>query len=132
MIVWLNQYRFEIQSKPSLHKASYSFKQDVISDDSRATTQDLSQESSYSEAEIEILRQMMSQMQGKSKHTDKAFGSWKFTDTIQVDVVDCKFQERKRQLIEHFRTRTTAKRPTSVWFVTIFADLYDFVNAWNS
>ena len=47
---------------------------------------------------------------------------------IQADVVG-EFQERKRQLIEHFSTRTTAERPTSVRYVTIFADMYDFVNA---
>ena len=84
----------------------------------------ITQESSDSEAEIENLPRI----QGKSKRTDKAFRSWKVTGTIQADVVEGEFQERKR-LIEHFRTRTTAKRPTSVQYVTIFADLYDFVNA---
>ena len=58
----------------------------------------ISQESSDSEAEIENLPQI----RGKSKHTDKTFRSWKFTNTIQADVVEREFQERKLQLIEHF------------------------------
>ena len=92
------------------------------SSDNRST---ITQESSNSEAEIENLPQI----QGKSKRTDKAFQCWKFTYTIQADVVEGEFKERKRQVIEHFRTRTTAKRPTSLRYFTTFADLYDFVNA---
>ena len=40
-----------------------------------------------------------------------------------------KVNSRKLQLIEHFRTRTTAERPTSARYVTIFSNFYDFVNA---
>ena len=82
----------------------------------------ITQESSDSEAEN------LPDIQSKSKRTD-AFWGWKFTDTIQTDVEEGKFKERKRQLIEHFRTGTTANRPTCVRYVTIFACLYDLVNA---
>ena len=79
------------------------------SDDHSAITQ----ESSDSEAEIENLPQIRRKSL-KSKRTDKAFWSWKFTDTKQADGVEGEFQERKRQLIEHFRTRTTAERPSPI------------------
>ena len=37
--------------------------------------------------------------------------SWIFLDNIQADVLAGEFEDRKRQLIEHFRTRTTPDRP---------------------
>ena len=66
------------------------------SDDRSAITQEFSD----SGAEIENLRQI----QGKPKRTDKALRGWKITDTTQADVLEGEFQERKRQLFEHFRT----------------------------
>ena len=89
------------------------------SDDCSAITQD----SSDSEAEN------LPDIQSKSKSTDTAFWGWKFTDTMQADVGEGEFQEKKRQLIEHFRTQTTANRLTCVLYVTIFANLYDLFNA---
>ena len=53
------------------------------SDDRSAITQEFSD----SGAEIENLHQI----QGKSKPTDQAFRSWKFTDTIQADDLDSNF-----------------------------------------
>ena len=84
-----------------------------------------SQESSDSEAES----RSHFQAQSKSARINTKFCSWKFKDTIHADVSECEFEERKRQLIEHFRTRTTPDRPTSVLYVSIFADLHNFINA---
>jgi len=47
-------------------------------------------------------------------------------DTIKADISDVEFGERKRQLIEHFQTRTTPKRPACVLSISIFANLHDF------
>ena len=58
--------------------------------------------------------------------------SWRFLDTIQADILAGEFEDRKRQLIEHFRTRTTpdtADRPIRVLSVTIFADLKPLILA---
>ena len=67
--------------------------------------------------------QNSSQISVKRKRVDGTFKSWKFLDNIQADVLACEFEERKRKLIEHFRTRTTHDRPICVRSVTIFADL---------
>ena len=65
----------------------------------------------------------------QSKRMDKKFGSSKFNNTVQVDVVEGEFQERKLHLIGHLRIRTMPGRPTCVQYVTIFADLYEFISA---
>ena len=44
--------------------------------------------------------------------------SWTFHDTIQVDVLACESEERKRKLMEHFRTRTTHESDTIGRFVS--------------
>ncbi len=59
---------------------------------------------------------------------DKHFHSWMFKDNIEPDISDVEFSERKLQLIEHFQTRTTPKRPACVQSVAIFANLHDLIN----
>ena len=59
----------------------------------------------------------------KPKQLNTRFMSWRFLDTIQADVLACEFEDRKRRLIEHFRTRTTPNRPICVLSLTIITDL---------
>ena len=66
--------------------------------------------------------QTSSQIPFKPKQLNIKFMSWRFLDTIQADVLACEFEDRKRRLIEHFRTRTTPDRLIRVLSVTIFAD----------
>ena len=73
--------------------------------------------------------QNSSQISVKQKRVDTSFKCWKFLETIQADVLACEFEERKRKLIEHFRTRTTHERLICVRSVTIFADLRPLVLA---
>ena len=73
--------------------------------------------------------QNSSQISVERKRVNRTFQSWKFLDTIQAEVLACEFEERKRKLIEHFRTRTTHDQPICVWSVTIFADLKPLVLA---
>ena len=65
-------------------------------------------------------KQYSSQIPVKTKPEYTNFKSWTFLDTIQADVLAGQFEERKRTLIEHFRTRTTPGRPICVRSVTIF------------
>ena len=73
--------------------------------------------------------QTSSQIPFKPKQLNTKFMSWRFLDTIQADVLAGEFEDRKRQLIEHFRTRTTPDRPIRVLSVTIFADLKPLILA---
>ena len=73
--------------------------------------------------------QTSSQIPFKPKQLNTKFMSWRFLDTIQADVLAGEFEDRKRQLIEHFRTRTTPDRPICVLSVTIFADLKPLILA---
>ena len=71
--------------------------------------------------------QNSSQISVERKRVNRTFQSWKFLDTIQAEVLACEFEERKRKLIEHFRTRTTNDRPICVRSITIFVDLRPLV-----
>ena len=92
--------------------------QDFSSDDSLSSDPD-------SEAES----QTSSQISFKPKELNTRFMSWRFLDTIQADVLAGEFEDRKRRLIEHFRTRTTPDRPICVLSVTIIADLKPLILA---
>ena len=86
---------------------------------------DCGQRSSDSEAEDHS----SALIQHEPKQLDKCFDSWRFKDTVQADISNIDFNERKQQLIEHFQTRTTPKRPASVKSLVIFANLHDYINA---
>ena len=92
--------------------------QDFSSDDSLSSDPD-------SEAES----QTSSQISFKPKELNTRFMSWRFLDTIQADVLAGEFEDRKRRLIEHFRTRTTPDRPICVLSVTIIAYLKPLILA---
>ena len=94
----------------------------MSSQEFRGESDDCGRGSSDSDAED----QSSSHLQDKPKQTDKHFRSWMFKDTIEADISDVDFSERKRQLIEHFQTRTTPKRPACVLSISIFANLHDF------
>ena len=91
--------------------------------DLRQDASEYNQDSSDSDVES----QNSSCIQGNPKRVDKASACWKFRDIIQADFPGSSFGERKQKLIEHFRTRTSSERPSSVRSVTIFADLGQIV-----
>ena len=56
--------------------------------------------------------------------------TWKFLDAIKADVLAGEFEDRKRRLIEYFRTRTIrVDRLLCVLSITIFSDLKPLVLA---
>ena len=95
----------------------------MSSGDLRQDASEYNQDSSDSDVES----QNSSCIQGKPNRVDKASACWKFRDIIQADFPGSSFGERKQRLIEHFRTRTSSERPSSVRSVTIFADLGQIV-----
>ena len=95
----------------------------MSSGDLRQDASEYNQDSSDSDVES----QNSSCIQGNPKRVDKASACWKFRDIIQADFPGSSFGERKQRLIEHFRTRTSSERPSSVRSVTIFADLGQIV-----
>ena len=70
-----------------------------------------------------------SHKQDKAKRLDTLFACWTFKDIVQADILNTNFSERKQQLIEHFQTRTTPRRPASVKSLVIFANLHEYINA---
>ena len=92
--------------------------QDFSSDDYLSSDSDSRSES-----------QTSSQIPLKPKQLNTKFMSWKFLDTIHADVLACEFEDSKRQLIEHFQTRTTPDEPSRVLSVTIFAYLKQLIMA---
>jgi hypothetical protein len=47
-----------------------------------------------------------------------------FKDIVQADILSIDFNEGKQQLIEHFQTRTSPKRPASVKSLVFFANVH--------
>ena len=84
---------------------------------------DCGRQSSESEAEDYISSHK------QPKRLDKCFDCWTFKDIVQADILNINFNERKQQLIEHFQTRTTPKRPASVKSLVIFANLHECIDA---
>jgi hypothetical protein len=79
-------------------------------------------------SDSDLESQNSSQIQTKSKRAYNNYTCWKFRDTIQADFSGLgSLGERRQKLIEHFRTRTSSKRPLCVRSVTVFADLEQLV-----
>jgi hypothetical protein len=81
---------------------------------------DCGQGSSDSEAED----YSSSHIQDKTKRLDERFNGWMSKDMVQADISGIDFNEGKQQLIEHFQTRTTPKRPASVKSLVFFGNLH--------